>query len=622
MCNYLILQTMMSRLLLRKNFVLIAVFVFSQLSISAQTDKRYGPGDYIYEIPEDVNNVFYVSPEGKPDAPGNSIDSPTDLETAVKKARTNDLIVLRGGVYRTGRLTFNQGFTMQPYNDEKPVIKGTYMATDWKKEDEGLWVTPWTYLFPGKPEDWWNRKREEEFTPLYRFNGDMVFIDGRFLQATGSKSDVDSNTFYIDYDKKLVYIGINPENKLIEITAFDKAIFRVTGECNGVPSDSTGPVIRGLEFTQFADTALHFDGTFPHGVSPESKHGKDVTGTILEDCKVSYCSRIGIYLMGDHSKILHCDVRNTSTEGVYILSSSDILLEGNVFSRNNIEHITGFFPAAVKIFNQCYRVTCHNNLITDLPESNGIWYDVGNVDGVFINNHLENIGINPGERKALGRFRSGFFLEISKGIICANNVFINCDIGSFILNSSNAKIYNNTYFNSTASFMRTERSAVDDHFGWHPATGPDVDKRTGHVFVNNLMIKQADIPIILLNVWQTDSLCGMLKDSQLKELDNNIYVRQTENDTMALIIWKPADTEDCGLLLYSPQELNKHYPDFEANSILLDNYTDKLLTIDKLLKLDVNKEFPEVNPKPLPENVQELLKWDDSGDMAVGANPR
>jgi hypothetical protein len=41
--------------------------------------------------------------------------------------------------------------------------------------------------------------------------------------------------------------------------------------------------------------------------------------------------------------------------------------------------------------------------------------------------------------------------------------------------------------NSTASIGRKERSAVGDHFGWHPSTGPDVDERDGHVFVNNLL---------------------------------------------------------------------------------------------------------------------------------------
>ena len=122
----------------------------------------------------------------------------------------------------------------------------------------------------------------------------------------------------------------------------------------------------------------------------------------------------------------HCLVSDTSTEGVYLIASSDVLLEKNIFRRNNIENITGYYPAAVKIFNQCYRVTCRYNLVTAQQNSVGIWYDVGNVDGVFMNNRLENIHYDETHRKPndVWPIGTGFYFEISKGAICAGNVFI------------------------------------------------------------------------------------------------------------------------------------------------------------------------------------------------------
>ena len=114
-----------------------------------------------------------------------------------------------------------------------------------------------------------------------------------------------------------------------------------------------------------------------------------------------------------------------------MIGSSDVLLERNIFRRNNVEQLTGYYPAAVKIFNQSHRVTCRDNLVIDHPHSNGIWYDVGNVDGVFVNNWVEG---------AL----DGFFFEISKGAICAGNVFVGCDKGIRVLNSSNVRVYHNT----------------------------------------------------------------------------------------------------------------------------------------------------------------------------------
>ena len=79
---------------------------------------------------------------------------------------------------------------------------------------------------------------------------------------------------------------------------------------------------------------------------------------------------------------------DTWTEGIYVIGSSDVLLEKNIFRRNNIMQLTGYYPAAVKIFNQTRRVTFRDNLIIDQPNSNGVWYDVGNRDAVIVNNWI------------------------------------------------------------------------------------------------------------------------------------------------------------------------------------------------------------------------------------------
>ena len=117
----------------------------------------------------------------------------------------------------------------------------------------------------------------------------------------------------------------------------------------------------------------------------------------------------------------------------------------------HVEQITGYYPAAVKIFNQCHRVTCRDNLVLDQPSSNGIWYDVGNRDGVFVDNWIEG---------AL----DGFFFEISRGAVCAGNVFVNCDKGVRVLNSADVQVYHNTFVNTVASFERDLRSAVHSLF--------------------------------------------------------------------------------------------------------------------------------------------------------------
>jgi hypothetical protein len=611
---------------MKSSIAYVLLFLCSGLTpASAQpSGGPYGPVRQTYKLPEVAGRIYFVAVDGQAEKSGETPAKPTSLEAAIERGRTGDAIVMHGGTYRTGNLLLNQGITIQPYADEHPVLKGTYVAAKWENLGNGLWTTKWSRLFPSKPQNWWQRNREGKRTPLYRFNNDMVFVDGKFLQGVGWEGEVDENSYYIDYDSGLVYIGVDPTGRLVEITAFDVAILRTTGECHGKKSDHKGYVIRGITFTQYANRAIDIEGTDPVGLSDESKHGKEVVGTTLEDCTISYCSRVAAYLRGDHLTLRHCRISDTSTEGVYIIGSNDVLLEQNIFTRNNIENITGYYPAAVKIFNQCYRVTCRDNLVIDLPNSNGIWYDVGNVDGVFINNWIEGVGYtdraSPTDR--LWPSENGFFFEISRGAICAGNVFVNCDHGLMVLNSSNVHIYQNTFINSMACIGRTARIAAGDRFGWHASTGPDVDKRDGHVFVNNLLTGDKSLDRPLLFVWQPASLCERLSKSQLKQLDHNVYVRSTEKSSSPLILWSPARGEHCQMAFDSLEDLRGLYPEFSANSRYYVNYDGPLFKSRELGNYQLLPAFPgSKSGMQLPAEISELLAHTKKIGRYVGAYP-
>jgi hypothetical protein len=604
-------------------FTIYIFLLFLAMPLMAQpSGGPYGPVRQTWPIPQTGGRIYYVAPDGTRDATGATVDTPTTIEEAIAKVVTGDVIIMRGGTYRTGDLVFNQGIIIQPYLDEIPVMKGTYIATEWRNLGNGLWVTKWDRLFPSRPADWWMRDRNGKETPLFRFNDDMVFVDSRFLQSAGYEGEVDENSFYIDYESGLVYIGSDPKDRLVEITAFNVGLHRVTGECHGKVSDHRGPVIRGITFTQYAYRAIEVDGKNPEGITPESEHGKDVIGTTLEHCTITFCSRVAAYLRGDSLTLRHCKVSDTSTEGIYILSSSDVLLERNIFTHNNIEHITGYYPAAVKIFNQCHRVTCRDNLVIDLPFSNGIWYDVGNVDGVFINNQVEDVGLSHRGTSFMQTRsgESGFFFEISKGAVCAGNIFVNCDLGIRVLNSCNVRMCNNTLVNSTASISRNERSAVGDHFGWHPSTGPDVDEREGHVFVNNLMYGDAGFDRPLLSVTQSNTLCERLIKPQLSQADNNVYVLNNGRRTMPLILWSPAENENCIVGLEGPADLNKLQPGFEAHSMLLNDYT--VFKSPEMGNYQLVPSFPGIKAaSPMPADIRTLLNRLKRDMPYIGAYP-
>jgi len=564
----------------------------------------YGPLPETYVVPKNAAHVYYVAPDGQSNASGASLTEPTTLAAAIEQVVTGDAIILRGGTYRTGNLVFNQGITMQPYLDEHPVLKGTMVVTNWVEQTNGLWRVSWTTLFPSKPADWWRREREGTRTPFYRFNNDMVFVDGQPLMAVGWDGEVASNTYFIDYDSKQIYLGVSPKDHLVEITAFDGALTRTTGEVHGKKSGHKGPVIRGITFTQYAYRALEIEGKEPVGPSDPAAYGKDVTNTVLENDTISYCSRVAGYFRGDNLVIRHCLISDTRTEGVYVIGSSNVLLEKNIFRRNNFQQITGYFPSAVKIFNQCYHATCRDNLVIDQPNSNGIWYDVGNVDGLVVDNYVED---------AL----EGFFFEISKRAICAGNVFVNCDHGIRALNSTNVEAYHNTLIDAPASFERNNRSGKNDHFGWHPLTGPDIDQRGGHVFVGNLLVQDESLAKPFLQVTQAPVLCGILTNSQIARLDDNVYICDGEAGNI-FVTWSPVDGTNCTAQYKTLDEFRQANPQFEKHGRYFGNGYGAIFKGAELGNYELIQPLPEMKDS-LPPNVRQLLGWSKQEAQTPGA---
>lgn len=577
-------------------FVTSLVLGFAALAVHAQpSGGPYGPQPQTYAVPA-AAHVYYVAPDAPSTGSGASLAEPAPLASVVERVVTGDAIILRGGVYRIGGLRLNQGVTLQPYADEHPILKGTQLAEKWETQGRSLWRTDWPHLFPQKPADWWRRLREGRKTPQWLFNNDMVFCDGRFLRAVGSESMLDDNSYFIDYEEGRVYLGFDPAGHTIEITAFDSALVRTTADVHGKSSDRRGPVIRGLTFTQYAYRALEVEGTEPAKLADPATFGKEVAGTILEDVTITFCSRVAGYFRGDGLVIRRCLVSDTSTEGIYIIDSADVLLEKNIFQRNNIEGITGYYPSAVKIFNQSYRVTCRDNLVRDNRDSNGIWYDVGNVNAVFVNNWIEDC-------------QDGFFFEISKGAIVAGNVFRNCENGSRSLNSSDVHIYHNTYVNAPATFERNERSAKGDHFGWHPSTGPDVDQREGHIFVANLLAADASYHRPLLRFVQSKLLAGKLTRPAATAIDHNVYIRATPLSTEPLIAWSPAATDDANTTLAAPADLQKLDPRYEPHGRALAADPRTIFTSLELERYTLASPASLTTSALLPEKIASLLHW-------------
>jgi hypothetical protein len=236
-----------------------------------------------------------------------------------------------------------------------------------------------------------------------------------------------------------------------------------------------------------------------------------------------------------------------------------------------------------------------DNLVIDNPDSNGVWFDVGEVDAVFVDNWVEGAQI-------------GLFFEISKGLVAAGNVFVNCFQGVRVLNSTRARVYHNTFVNAQAMFDRNERSAVGDHFGWHPQTGPDVHERVGHVFAGNLLVADASYSQPLLRFEQPKALCARLTMPHATLVDNNVYVR-TGASEKPMFVWSPVAGDNCQVELKTLEDVQKLPQAPEAHSHAFSGYGGGVFKSPDLRNFTLAQPLPGVQAVTVPAEALQVLGW-------------
>ncbi|MDX1380576.1 MAG: NosD domain-containing protein, partial [Xanthomonadales bacterium] len=271
-----------------------------------------------------------------------------------------------------------------------------------------------------------------------------------------------------------------------------------------------------------------------------------------------------------------------------------------------VERLTGYYPAAVKIFNQTRRVTFRDNLIIDQPDSNGVWYDVGNREGVIVNNWIEGA-------------QDAIFFEISDGVLIAGNVLVDNQNGVRVLNSANARVYHNTFVNSPALFERNGRSPEGDHFGWHSATGPGVDERAGHEFVNNLLAADGAFDRPLLHFAQPAELCDRLDQPMAGRVEGNAYVRPEGAGGAPLVRLSPARTDTCFADYGSLDALRRAAPSFDAGGAQYDLTPRSVFRGPDVGRYDLQPSRQLEAAGGTPDEVRALLEWSADARPAPGA---
>ncbi|UYZ64950.1 right-handed parallel beta-helix repeat-containing protein [Hymenobacter weizhouensis] len=471
-----------------------------------------------YPVPTN-GTARFVKPGGNNTQDGKSWATAwATVAQAVATAPDGATIVLKGGTYREGGISIRRKLTLQPAPNEKVWIKGSQVVSGWVKSG-AQWYAPWTTVFandtldcpkcivrylPGGKTD--SRGKATAETAVAA-NKEMVFANGIGLKQVLRKSTLGPGEFYFDYAAKRIYLAENPAGKVLEASAYERAITFPSSAKDA----ADGSLIRGLGFRDYAGTAVV---SFVPAVTLENNScawnaiigfhgGPGSTTTTLRGNTFSYNGRLGASFGAEPNE--------------------HTLIEGNVFSYNNVEGFATYHAAAGLKITELDEVTVKGNLF-DTNYATGLWLDVAVEKATVVHNLVRS------------NKSTGIFFEACRGAIIAGNVVQGNSAGIYISGSSGVQVYNNTLIGNATNFRvkdtprRNDNSDLDKRAA-ETARGIDFETRE-IVFKNNIL---ADAAAHAVAVGQTP--CEA--QSMMQALDYNLYWRSQASVAPQLLDWNP-----------------------------------------------------------------------------------
>jgi len=282
---------------------------------------------------------------------GNTVDNPPRSRRRSRARRRATRSSARRHVSHR-RPSVQPGITLQPHGDEQPVIKARRWRRNGRRRATGSGAPRGRGCFrPSRPTGGGATVRAQD--ALYRFNNDMVFVDGQPLKAAGW-SEHDAQSYYT-ITRRATSTSASTSEPARGDHGVRHALLRTTARVHDKDSDRRGPTIRGLTFTQYAFRAIEIEGRDPtacrrnrHTARMSSEHARARDDSRIAPAWRRICaattSPFGIAGQrhehrGDfHPQLVGCAARK------------------NVFTPTTSSRSLGYYPAAVKVFNQCHRV--------------------------------------------------------------------------------------------------------------------------------------------------------------------------------------------------------------------------------------------------------------------------
>lgn len=542
------------------------------------TGSPIGPQARTYAVPE---HAYFVAPDGVLSNSGTSPDAPWPVAKALRQAPSGATIVFRGGTYRVGEIRFNKNFTLQPYLNETPILKGSQVVTDWTP-DGNVWRTPWVHHFTAN-----------QFDNLRRGDVDMVWIDNVMLSPVASREQVTAGMFFMDEGTNRLYIGTDPAGKTVEVTRYAYSFERITlnfGDGTG-NADLTGVTIRGLTFTHYAG-----DGFWSRAAA-----------TVLEHNRFINNSQRGLLTYRSGHIIRNNEISANRIKGANFPNGHSMLFENNIVRGNSFEGLDNADNNIAVKFGFVDGAIIRNNLVED-NGGNGIWLDVGANNNSIVSNIVRN------------NSNAGIHFEISDNAIIAGNLLVGNNIGVLVSTSANGRIYNNTFVDNGEALHIREYYRDDSDAIQGPGNAAN------NLVVNNIFSNATvtEWPWALVTV--RSGLCGDW--NLVQTLDYNAYYRTNPEQPRDVIRWDNTPGSGTAKTACSDQSQTPYATladfqaaeDFEQHGMELSGATNPLFADATAATYQLKADSPAIAAgQPLPEVVAAALNWKAGVPVDKGA---
>ena len=462
-----------------------------------------------------AGRALYVATNGSDSANG-SIATPLDtVKQAVAKASSGDTIVLRGGNYHeTVVVPTNKKLTIQSYPGEKAYLDGSRTVGNWQASGSTWVSTGWTAQFDSSPTYFRGKPDNTAvgwafLNPAYPMaaHPDQVWIDGAALDQVSSLAKVKQGTFYVDYGADRLYIGSNPNGKLVRASDTVKAL-TVAG---------AGSTVRGIGIRNYSPSVPDMGAVIIAG--------NNVT---FENVAITDSATSGLAVYGTNVTLRHVTVARSGMLGANASEADGLKVIGMLATDNNVEHFNRApVSGGLKVHKSRGVTVTDSDFKANL--GNSLWFDESVYNMTITGNDITD---------ATGY---GLVIELSATATVANNIIANNGMdGLLITDSGQIQVWNNTItgnqrnINITQDTRRASNLAAAGHDKRQKLPDPTVTWITGNITVGNNVLANAKGKCLLC----VEDYSHQRSAAQMNiQSDGNIFQRPSKSAPTWAVVW-------------------------------------------------------------------------------------